>query len=581
MKSFKIKIYKKQIAIILLAVSSLALWSCNDDSIEEIRLDRRLEGMDKIEINHVNPITGEPYTSEELAALEHNPAVEEVYMGSQPIDLTIWTEAKPLRIEIEENGGAVVIEILENPVEGNGGYELTWSTTLDELGLPPGISRMYNFYVLYDDVGVDDFPYNSENKISYTIIHKAAGGAPLVTLRHSYLDIAELKYQSVISDLVEEAGIGTYAEFDGGNDLVTISEEETDLDFTHNEDFSVSLWVKTTSTESDPSLIGDKDWGSGGNKGFVLAYLGDDWKVNIADGAGNRVDADGALINDGAWHHLAVTFARGGSMSVYQDGAMVSQADISSVGDMNSELPIRLSQDGTGNYGDWFEGLIGGAVISDYVLSEDEIEIMAGKGSGVQLRTASNISVLDLQNGASENLVEEGMPVAVYNGVDAFSTIVDNGRLDFRYEQDFSMAWWVNTTSSDSDPEMLADQNWGSSSNTGFSLAFKGDKWRAVACDGNGGKADVSTDGIPFNDGNWHLLMATFDRDGDLTIYQDGENVGSVPMAAVGSMDSGFPIRIAQDGPGTYGQFFEGKIGRTMIFDYAVSADQALELFTE
>ena len=61
---------------------------------------------------------------------------------------------------------------------------------------------------------------------------------------------------------------------------------------------------------------------------------------------------------------------------------------------------------------------------------------------------------------------------------------------------------------------MLGDQDWGSSNNKGLTIAFRGDDWRVAISDGDGQKADYDTDGIPFNDGEWHFLLATFDRDG-------------------------------------------------------------------
>jgi hypothetical protein len=246
---------------------------------------------------------------------------------------------------------------------------------------------------------------------------------------------------------------------------------------------------------------------------------------------------------------------------------------------MNSGMPIRIGQDGTGSYGDFFKGKIGSVVVSDYLLSKDEIKVMAGKGSGVQLRTKDAVSVIEVENGASENTIENGMPVGTYNGTDDFSTIKDEGKLDFRYENDWSVAVWVNTTSEESDPSIIGDKDWGSGGNPGFIMAYKGDVWKINVADADGNRKDV--DGQAINDGEWHLLMATFDRDGELILYQDGKKVGSTSIAGAGSLASGLPMRLAQEGTGAYGDFFEGKIGRAMIFDYVVSADDALKLFAE
>src|SRR5262249_26343588 len=49
-----------------------------------------------------------------------------------------------------------------------------------------------------------------------------------------------------------------------------------DLDFGDTNDFSVSFWAKLAgnSFRGDPALIGNKNWGSGGNRGWVAAANG-------------------------------------------------------------------------------------------------------------------------------------------------------------------------------------------------------------------------------------------------------------------------------------------------------------------
>ena len=159
--------------------------------------------------------------------------------------------------------------------------------------------------------------------------------------------------------------------FGGVDDYATL--EDSELAFRRTDDFSVATWVKTSASNSDPSIIGDKDWGSGGNKGFIFAYLGGSWKLNAGDGNGNRIDVNGGSIGDGEWHLLTVTFDRDGKATVYQDGEEVGNANMSALGDMNSNLPIRLAQDGTGNYGNWFQGIVANAMIFEYVLTAEEV----------------------------------------------------------------------------------------------------------------------------------------------------------------------------------------------------------------
>ena len=171
---------------------------------------------------------------------------------------------------------------------------------------------------------------------------------------------------------------------------------------------------------------------------------------------------------------------------------------------------------------------------------------------------------------------ENDMSAFTFDGISQFATISDTD-LDFRHNSDYSISFWVNTTSSDSDPVMIGDQDWGSSSNKGLTIAFRGSNWRVATSDGTT-KADTDFNGN-FNDGDWHLLTVTFDRDANMTLYQDGKEVASASMAAVGNTESGNPLRLAQDGTSNYGQFFEGKIAGTVIYDYALSDLEVAALF--
>ncbi|MCT4586926.1 MAG: LamG domain-containing protein [Carboxylicivirga sp.] len=566
-------------SIAFVSIAALGLGACNDDDIEKFEPDMRLVGKEKVEIRHNNPATGKPYTEEELKELNYDPTKEETYLADQDVELLLWTQAKPKKTDVLLVGEDGIFTTLENAVEFDGGYSMTLKTTLEELKIPSGLNKSLNFQITYDDLAVGDFGYASSSQINFLVNATQTGGPQLVSYRKSFKESMGLAFESIATEFGTDALAGKYVDLNGSSQYLTIKETEQNMDFTHSEDFSLSLWVNTTATESDPSIIGDKDWGGGSNKGFVMFFTGEKWKMNIGDGADGRVDLEGNKINDGKWHHLAVTFDRDGSMTMYQNGEQIGQTDISATTDMNSGMPIRIGQDGTGSYGDFFKGKIGSVVVSDYLLSKDEIKVMAGKGSGVQLRTKDAVSVIEVENGASENTIENGMPVGTYNGTDDFSTIKDEGKLDFRYENDWSVAVWVNTTSEESDPSIIGDKDWGSGGNPGFIMAYKGDVWKINVADADGNRKDV--DGQAINDGEWHLLMATFDRDGELILYQDGKKVGSTSIAGAGSLASGLPMRLAQEGTGAYGDFFEGKIGRAMIFDYVVSADDALKLFAE
>jgi hypothetical protein len=133
-----------------------------------------------------------------------------------------------------------------------------------------------------------------------------------------------------------------------------------DLNFGTTNDFSISFWAKAVAWGGDPSFVGNKDWNSGGNQGYVLA-TDDDGRIqwNLAGAPGGRKDYDsaGGIFSDGAWHHVVVAFHRTGVASTYVDGllrdARPLTADQNNV-DTPAGLATNIGQDGTGSYGSRF-----------------------------------------------------------------------------------------------------------------------------------------------------------------------------------------------------------------------------------
>lgn len=143
--------------------------------------------------------------------------------------------------------------------------------------------------------------------------------------------------------------------FNGTDHHVGIS-KDSGLEFIADQSFTIELWARPDEYRYDPAIISDKDWRSGRNKGFVFAQTEETWKVSIGDGT-NRKDIECGTIFDGEWHHLAMVIDRENrKMTVFQDGDKTEEADISSIGDMNSGLDINMAQDGTGDYEDNFKG---------------------------------------------------------------------------------------------------------------------------------------------------------------------------------------------------------------------------------
>jgi len=94
--------------------------------------------------------------------------------------------------------------------------------------------------------------------------------------------------------------------------------------------FTLELRVKFEGNLSgEQALLSNKNWATGLNPGFIMVVNAQKWKFNAGDGT-RRIDllplAATPPLNDGVWHHLAVTVNRDGFARTYQDGKFVAQS---------------------------------------------------------------------------------------------------------------------------------------------------------------------------------------------------------------------------------------------------------------
>lgn len=137
--------------------------------------------------------------------------------------------------------------------------------------------------------------------------------------------------------------------FDGSGDHVQMPLNPI-YDFGTSQDFSVEVRIRTT-IAADVSIIGNKNWVTGSNKGFVFSFSGGTWKVNVGDGnSGTRVDVNGNNISDNEWHTLSATFDRDGDLKLFEDGILVGSASLARIGDITTGLPLSIGADGLKGY---------------------------------------------------------------------------------------------------------------------------------------------------------------------------------------------------------------------------------------
>ncbi|MGL5378578.1 LamG-like jellyroll fold domain-containing protein [Clostridium sp.] len=166
--------------------------------------------------------------------------------------------------------------------------------------------------------------------------------------------------------------------------------ENLDLKF-GEDDFSILFWYKSDAEiEGEGSIISNKNWSTGGNKGFTIgSFTGErpGLGLNFNTEGGNRVDTDRFdNVTDGKWHQISSTFDRDGNMVLYIDGKEVNRRDISDkLGqDIDVEgLSLVLGADGNKMFG-----------LSDAVI--DELKIYKKVIGAAELETVCTPYTLEV-----------------------------------------------------------------------------------------------------------------------------------------------------------------------------------------
>lgn len=127
----------------------------------------------------------------------------------------------------------------------------------------------------------------------------------------------------------------------------------SDLQF-GTDSFSILFWVKQDGDKvTDGTIISNKDWNTGRNKGFAVADYDNKQTLNFTTEGSSRADTSGiATLDDEGWHHVSAVYDRSGDMILYVDGEEIAKKDIrSQAGKRIDASDFVLGADGLTHYG--------------------------------------------------------------------------------------------------------------------------------------------------------------------------------------------------------------------------------------
>ena len=150
------------------------------------------------------------------------------------------------------------------------------------------------------------------------------------------------------------------------------------------------MWFRGDGIQSgDPVIIGNKNWNSGANPGWLLsANEGGEnsFGTNFASSSTSRVDVEDIDYISDEWWFLATVVEPGDLTILYAgntDGIRWIAHRYKESTDLNSGLPLNLGQDGTGTYAHNLSGDIDDLAIWSRALTLDEIHSIYAAGTGV------------------------------------------------------------------------------------------------------------------------------------------------------------------------------------------------------
>ncbi|WNJ17010.1 LamG-like jellyroll fold domain-containing protein [Pontibacter sp. G13] len=395
--------------------------------------------------------------------------------------------------------------------------------------------------------------------------------------------------------------------FDGEDDYVAISADSFPAG---GDPRTIEAWVQTTET----GIVFSYGVVPGFNGASVALYVSPDGYAGWGTGSPG-FDLVGAttLVNDGAWHHLAMA-NDGDSMRIYVDGDMeaIRAQTFSTVLPANAQGIIGANAPNNVGVVDFhFTGLVDEIRVWDYALSEDFImqtmdceltgdefgllayynfnEGIAGgdNQTGTTLTDQSpNGNDGTLENfellGISSNWVEgetrttcvieyDSATALDFDGVDDYVSISAS---EFPSGGDArTVEAWINTTGSG-----IA---FAYGLNPGFNAPslnmFVSNEGYVSWLTGSAG-SDLTSSTTLVNDGAWHHVAFTFDGD-TMKIYVDGAleaNKAQVlntqlPANAQGTIGAGAPNNV-----GVISSYFPGMIDEVKVWDYALSLDDIM-----
>lgn len=195
-----------------------------------------------------------------------------------------------------------------------------------------------------------------------------------------------------------------------------------------------------------------------------------------------------------------------------------------------------------------------------------------------------NVSLVDGINGKAISI--DNGDVAGNASKDAISYVNFGKVQDLQFGSgDFTISLWLKTENNGiNNGTIISNKDYTSGSNRGVALGnFNNPSDVDVRLNFSAtGNSRVELKKIAANDDAWHQLTATFDRDGQMIVYMDGEEYAKTSMTshANKTVDTGLDFVLGAAGNHKYGMS-NCKIDELRVYNKVISAERVKDLYRD
>lgn len=400
--------------------------------------------------------------------------------------------------------------------------------------------------------------------------------------------------------------------YDGTDDSTSLPDNDA-IDFSVNQNFSVSFWVKDGGGNSNADSIVEKWTGAGGYP-YVFRFNTTGNTVSFArwDGTNNPTVLGGVSILDGNWHHV-VGIKDGSILRIYIDGKQRSTTPDTTTGTTTNSSPIYIASRGGASL--FYNGTVDELNVYGYALTAQEVamdynqnssQVLGAVGTAADGTTPSNDSdrgycppgdttatcapvaewLFEEGSGTTVNDTSTGGNTGTFAGSSTYWANGQNGKVgnfqvdnyvsatsvNYNLGNSLTISAWVkpNVTANASTRMTIFSNNEAASMPQLELGGSAGTNRVAIIIPGvfvaQTGDNAVTT-------GQWNHIVYTRNGTGAGThrIYVNGKNITLVTDAANDFTNAATTIQI---GRRATSQYFNGQIDQVRLFNYPLSASQ-------